>query len=253
VAASRREGAGGAGEGGIPFLRRAGAFEQRLVVLMGARLTLALVSLGIALALDTAVGDASEAERRGLYGTVALAFVATVVYGVLLPRIRRPQRFAAINIATDIAVVSSLVHFSGGPESDFAFLYLLVAAYGALLFERRGALITAGLGMSAYGVVLLAAQAGGQGGPVGPAYPTVLFTLWGVHAGAIALVAALSSFLAAELRRTGEALRQRTSDLRNLAHLHQRTVESLMSGLLTTDSEGRVTSFNPEAERITGR
>src|SRR5262249_56658484 len=31
------------------------------------------------------------------------------------------------------------------------------------------------------------------------------------------------------------------------------TVDSLMSGLLTPDPAGRITSFNPEAERITGR
>ncbi len=250
---SLRDDVSGPLDGSIPFLRRAGAFEQRLVVLMGARLTLALVSLGITLALDAALGEASEGERLGLYGTVASAFVATVAYGLLLPRIRRPRRFAAINIATDIAIVSALVLFSGGPDSLFTFLYLLVAAYGALLFERRGALITAGLGGAAYGAVLLAAAGGGAVGEGEGHPPTVLFALWGVHAAGIALVAALSSFLAAELRRTGEALRQRTSDLRDLAHLHQRTVESLMSGLLTTDSEGLVTSFNPEAERITGR
>ncbi len=248
---SRRHAGQGPAEGSVPFLRRDGAFEQRLVVLMGARLTLALVSLGITLALEAAVGDASEGERVGLYGTVATAFVATVVYGLLLPRIRRPRRFAAINIATDIAIVSALVLFSGGPDSLFAFLYLLVAAYGALLFEKRGALITAGLGGAAYGAVLLVG--GNLGADAERHHPTVLFAVWGVHAAGIALVAALSSFLAAELRRTGEALRQSTSDLRDLAHLHQRTVESLMSGLLTTDSEGRVTSFNPEAERITGR
>jgi two-component system sensor histidine kinase PilS (NtrC family) len=238
-------------EGRLPLLRRAGAFQQRLVLLMGARLALALVSLGIALALDT-VGDTGEGEWRGLYGTVAFAFGATVLYGVLLPRIRRPQRFAAINIATDIALVSALVHFSGGPESVFAFLYLLVATYGALLFDRRGALITAGLGVVSYGAVLLAARAL-RPDSLGEGHPTmVLLTVWAVHGGAIVLVAALSSFLAAELRRTGEALRRSTSELRDLAQLHQRTVESLMSGLLTTDPEGRITSFNPEAERITG-
>jgi two-component system sensor histidine kinase PilS (NtrC family) len=251
VDSAAQDGAVSPAEGSLPLLRRAGAFQQRLVLLMGARLALCLVSLGIALALDT-VGDAGEGEWRGLYGTVAFAFGATVLYGVLLPRIRRPQRFAAINIATDIAVVSALVHFSGGPESVFAFLYLLVATYGALLFDRRGALITAGLGVVSYGAVLLASralrpEALGEGHPT-----TVLFTVWAVHAGAIALVAALSSFLAAELRRTGEALRRSTSELRDLAQLHQRTVESLMSGLLTTDADGRITSFNPEAERITG-
>ena len=57
---------------------------------------------------------------------------------------------------------------------------------------------------------------------------------------------------AAELRRADAALSERTSDLERLQRLHERTVQSLMSGLLTIDSEGVVTSFNPEAERITG-
>jgi two-component system sensor histidine kinase PilS (NtrC family) len=226
-------------------LRRAGALEERLVVLMAARLVLAFVSLGIAAALDTALGEVEE-PRRGLYGTVALAFLATVVTGVLLPRIRRPVRFASLNIVTDIAIVTLLVKFSGGADSPFAFLYVVVALYSALLFERKGALITAGLGGIAHGAILLAGASGAA--PIG----TVVFTAWALNAGAVGGVALLGSFLASELRRTGEALRQRTDDLRQLADLHQRTVESLMSGLLTTDTAGRITSFNPEAERITG-
>ncbi|MBW1683884.1 MAG: PAS domain S-box protein [Deltaproteobacteria bacterium] len=239
--------ASSAGDGSLPLLRRAQPLEQRLVMLMGARLALALVSLGIALALDTTLGDVDAPGRRGLYSTVAFAFLATAFYGLVLPRIQRPRRFAALNIATDIAIVSALVHFSGGPDSVFGFLYVLVAIYGALLFDRRGALVTACLGVFAYGGVLLLARAGAAGAPHGAstATPAVFFMLWVVHAGAIVLVAALASFLAAELR-------QRTSDLRLLTNLHERTVESLKSGLLTADRDGRITSFNPESERITG-
>jgi two-component system sensor histidine kinase PilS (NtrC family) len=79
----------------------------------------------------------------------------------------------------------------------------------------------------------------------------VLLGMWVVNAGGVILVAGLASLLSAELRRTGEALKQRTSDLSRLQTLHQRTVESLMSGLLTTNEAGRITLFNPEAERIT--
>jgi two-component system sensor histidine kinase PilS (NtrC family) len=228
--------------------------ERRLVVLMAARLALSLVSLGIALALDAAGGNVTVTEWSGFYVTVAVAFLATVGYGLILPRVRRQKRFAAINIATDIAIVSALVHFSGGRDSVFTFLYVLVAVYGATLFERAGALISAGLSALAYGAVLFAGQRGwavGAAGPEPQEWP-ILATIWTVQAGAVLLVAALSSFLAAELGRTREVLSQRTSDLHHLRDLHQRTVESLASGLLTTDSQGCVTSFNPEAERITG-
>jgi two-component system sensor histidine kinase PilS (NtrC family) len=79
-----------------------------------------------------------------------------------------------------------------------------------------------------------------------------VYALWVVHTSALLLVALLSSALARELRIAGEALSESASDLVRLRHLHEHTVASLNSGLLTTDSEGRVRSLNPEAERISG-
>lgn len=219
------------------------SLEQRLVVLMGARLGLALVSLGIALVLDSTVEGLDAVDRRGLFATVAVAFLATALMGTLLPHIRSPHGFGAFNIAADIGIVSALVHFSGGPDSLFGFLYVVVALYGALLFERRGVVLAAGLGIASYGCVLLLASGPrpGETEVLGP----VLLAVWGLHAAAITIGAALASTLA-------HALRQRTWAFERLASLHRHTVESLMSGLLTTDVRGRVTSFNPEAERITG-
>jgi two-component system sensor histidine kinase PilS (NtrC family) len=75
---------------------------------------------------------------------------------------------------------------------------------------------------------------------------------WGFYAGALLVLGLLANTLSAELRRTGAALVRQTTDLRRLRDLHLRTVESIGSGLLTTDKSGRITSFNPEAERITG-
>jgi two-component system sensor histidine kinase PilS (NtrC family) len=229
--------------------------EKRLVILMGARLALSLVSLGIAVALEAAGWIYSPAEWRGFYGTVIFALVATIGYGLILRRVRRVERFAALNIATDIAIVSALVHLSGGSDSPFAFLYVLVGVYGAILLERSGALACAVAGGLAYGAVLLAGQRGWLPlrtiGPSDP--PPMLLGMWVINAGGVVLVAWLASLLSAELRRAGEALEQRTSDLSRLQTLHERTVESLKSGLLTTDLEGRITSLNSEAERITNR
>jgi len=80
----------------------------------------------------------------------------------------------------------------------------------------------------------------------------VLSAYWGFYAGALLVLGMLANSLAAELRRTGAALDRRTTDLQRLRDLHLRTVESIGSGLITTDRYGAVTSFNPEAERITG-
>jgi two-component system sensor histidine kinase PilS (NtrC family) len=222
---------------------------------MGARLALSLVSLGVAVALETAGWSYSPAEWRGFYGTVIFALVATIGYGLIMRRVKRVRRFAVLNLATDIAIVSALVHLSGGSDSPFAFLYLLIGVYGAILLERKGALICAVAGALAYGAVLLAGQRGWLPlRTIGPPDPIpVLLGMWVVNAAGVVLVAWLASLLSTELRRAGEALEQRTSDLSRLQTLHERTVESLKSGLLTTDLEGRITSLNSEAARITNQ
>jgi len=227
--------------------------EKRLLVLMGARLALSLLSLGIAIALEAAGWSYSPSEWRGFYGTVIFAFVATIGYGLILRRVRRFKRFAVLNIATDIAIVSALVHLSGGADSPFAFLYVLIAVYGAILLERKGALVCALSGALVYGSVILVGHEGWlPQHAIGPPDPApVLLSMWVINAAGVVLVAWLASLLSAELRRAGEALEQRTSDLSRLQTLHSRTVESLKSGLLTTDPDGRITSFNSEAERIT--
>lgn len=227
--------------------------ERRLVQLLFARLALTVLSFGIAIGLDGMGTQITAEVRLGLYSTVAVAFASTILSGVLLGRVQRPLHFATLQIATDVGIVTSLVHFSGGRESVFTFLYVVVTLYGAVLFERRGAMFAASLSAAAYAGLVFGERLGWVPAHAGNPVPLpVLFAIWGVHVGALYLVGVLASLLSSELQRTGRALDQSTSDLQRLRDLHERTVESIMSGLLTTDREGRVMSFNPEAERITG-
>jgi two-component system sensor histidine kinase PilS (NtrC family) len=226
--------------------------REQLVRLMGARLLLALLVLGVALTL-VGVREGSEAEERGLYGTMAAAFLASLVYVVVVPRVRRLARFGALQIATDIALLTSIVYFSGGKDSIFTFLHVLLIVYAARLFGRSGAYLTTAVASLAYGGVLLGIEQGllprlGDG----PTSPTPWFTLWGLHSGAWLLVALLSSTLSRELHWAGRELDRRRTALERLQRHHERTVESLTSGLLTASRAGRVTSLNQEGERITG-
>lgn len=239
---------GGEAAGGLrPEMRR------RLRRLMAARLALAVGVFGVALVLLGAGREGAEVAEHGTYGTIAAAFLTTAVFAAAFRRVRRAEAFGALQLATDVAIVTSLVYFSGGADSIFSFLYLPVVVYGAVLFDRRGAYGAAAAASAAYGAVLATGSAP-LGPPLARAEPSqeALVALWVVETGALLLVALLSSALARELRQTGEALEERAIDLRRLRRLHERTVESLTSGLLTTDPERRITSFNPEAERITG-
>jgi two-component system sensor histidine kinase PilS (NtrC family) len=226
--------------------------QRRLARLVAARLLLLLALFAAALALERGA-EPEPTAREGLYAALACAFLSSVVFAALLPRIRRIGTFGALQIPTDALIVTALVHFSGGDDSLFGFLYLLVAVFGAIVADRRGAFGAAALCATLHGAVLAALAHGllpDYGAPHAPV--PVLLAFWSVHAGALVVVALLASHLARELRAADAELDQSQSRLRRLRRLHERIVESLMSGLLTTDPEGRITSMNREAERITG-
>src|SRR5260370_40976315 len=66
-------------------------------------------------------------------------------------------------------------------------------------------------------------------------------------------VAYLASYLTENLRRTGHELEMRREDLAQLRDYNDHIIESMNSGLLTTDWEGTITFANRGAAEITGR
>ena len=165
--------------------------------------------------------------------------------------VRGLRRFAALQLAIDVALVTALVHFSGGARlvlrasctsrsrcTRAHAVRAPRARYGAARARVRG------LRPGAAGRGAHAARARSSARPL-PGTP-LLGALGACTRRALLLVALLASALARELRSHRRARSQRSaSDLRELRDLHERTVESLTSGLLTTDLAGRITSFNP--------
>jgi len=66
------------------------------------------------------------------------------------------------------------------------------------------------------------------------------------------VVAALSGQLATRLRGSANQLAKTTQRFSELRAFNERVIDSISSGLLTTDLEGRVKTFNRSAEDITG-
>jgi two-component system sensor histidine kinase PilS (NtrC family) len=216
--------------------------DRALARLLVARLGLA--AFGVGLALAVAGEGRSESEELGLWAVLAVAFGSTAVSAALMGRVRRVQSFGVAQLGADVAVVTALVHFSGGGASPFGFLYLPITVFGAMLLDRRGAYGAALLSSLAYGAALAAGKRTAA---------ELEFALWCGHTGALLVVALLASALARELRVTGERLDASRARLVALASLHERTLECLTSGLLTLDARQRVSFVNPEAERIVGR
>jgi two-component system, NtrC family, sensor histidine kinase PilS len=228
----------------------------KLKWMVGVRLLLAAALLGSAVVLD--LHDRLPFPTSPLYGLLAITFGLSLAYAVAL----RSQRWLAgqglAQLILDLALVSLLVHFTGGLDSVFPFMYIFVIFAAAVITERRGGLAVGVLSGFLYAVLVLAEWtqvirpvdfAGGLAAHRSMGYAAYQVV---IHAVAFLAVAVLSGRLSYRLRQAGQELERRGLDLRNLQTLHQAIVSNISSGLMTLDLEGRVVSFNEAAERITG-
>lgn len=228
----------------------------KLKWLTGLRLLLASVLLGSAVVLD--LHQRLPFPTSPLYDLLGLTFGLSLLYSLALRSQRHLLLQGAVQLGLDLLLVTLLVHFTGGPDSAFPFMYIFVIFAAANLLERRGSLAVAVLSSGLYATLMAAEWTGlvppaefeaasASLRPVGYAVYQVL-----INSVAFLAVAILSSHLVDRLRQAGQELERRGLDLRNLQTLHQAIVANISSGLLTLDLSGRVIAFNEAAARITG-
>lgn len=192
-------------------------------------------------------GDAySERELQALYALVLAGFLLALAYGALTAWSRSP-RVHLFELAGDAALISGFVYCSGGAQSIFGFLFLIWIVYAALTLGSRGALLACASAVVAHTVVVWGPASGWLPSFDGEAVidPQGAITSVMGHALAFLAVAILARRLAVEV----QAGRR---ELHELGEIHRRIVDNVSSGLLTVSRDGRISSFNREAERITG-
>jgi two-component system sensor histidine kinase PilS (NtrC family) len=112
----------------------------------------------------------------------------------------------------------------------------------------RGGLMVAVLSSVMYaGLVLGQYQSAVEGLP---AIRVAVFTV-GLNVFGFMGVAALTGYLAEGLRRTGAQLEVASTQLADLQAFNQHVIDSLRSGLATSDMQGRLLTFNRAASSIT--
>jgi len=88
--------------------------------------------------------------------------------------------------------------------------------------------------------------------PAPLALPDVILTLF-VNSAAFFLVGYLASYLAEAKEQADQTAAAHLEDLTRLEEIHRYIVETISSGLITTDSSGRATLVNPTIEKLLGR
>lgn len=182
-----------------------------------------------------------------------VAFGALLV-GAFALRVTGP-RYAELNaygqLLADALIFTFLIFLSGGHQSAFTFLYSLTVLNAAAVLHRRGAVTLATTSGALFAGLLMLEWFGvSSSGAIHSA--GTLFRSFGVHAVALVLVAALASYLAEQVRQTGEALGRAEAQLEELEEIYQAVLESLPSGIITVGDAGRVLYSNAAAAQILG-
>ena len=187
-----------------------------------------------------------------------ITYSLTLLYAIILPRVKNLRRFCYLQITSDIFVETGVIYVTGGIESPLSFLYTLSIISTGIIHHRPGIYFIASIASIFYGTFIDLEYYN----LIHPIYiypksdianegSYVLYITF-VTICTFFLVALLTGFLVEKLRLTRKELIEKSGNLQKLRAFHENVVESMGSGLLTISMDKRITSFNNAATKITG-
>src|SRR5437667_8667741 len=192
---------------------------------------------------------------------IGLTFGLTIAYALTLRFAERNRWLIDLQLAGDALVVSAFIYFTGGIASYFSSLYVLPIVAASTVQFRRGGMLVATFSAVLYSGLVLWQYFAASGllhdswlaaasialPPRTTAQYIVALNVFGFFA-----VALLSGSLAEGMRSAGVQLQEASSTIADLQALNQHVIDSLPSGLATTDPAHRILTFNHAAATITG-
>ncbi len=230
--------------------------RARLSTLIAVRVVIVTVLLGSATLVELSRPGTFPVDP--FFWLIGLTYALSVGYLATLRLAERHPWLADLQFAMDALVVSAFIHLTGGITSNFSSLYLLPIVSAAMIRLRRVAVQVAVLSAGLY-LALVVAQYVGAPLPLAtlaPAgeLPTLRLAQYtvAINLGGFFAVALLAGSLAESLRSAGARLEDASHTIRDLRVFNAHIIDSLLSGLVTTDEQCRVLTCNRAAATITG-
>jgi two-component system sensor histidine kinase PilS (NtrC family) len=234
-------------------MEQGGALGHRLWWLIIGRVAAAVILFVLSTTLFSREQSGDSGRSTLLIFLVVVAL--SVIYAVALRLNRRWRVQASIQLFIDVLIVTWLVWATGDVSSPFAALYIVIISVASIFLGARAALV-ASVGCAAIFTGLSTAIVADVI-PAHTSHVTDTSTLKviqsvGLNDIAFLFVGLLAARLAKRQSHYDVRLTETTQTLANLRALHERIVESIRSGVVTTDLQGRIYIFNAAAEEITG-
>ncbi len=232
--------------------------RSRLSTLIAVRVVVSTLLLGSAILVQINRPGAFPIDP--FFFLIGITYALSVLYLASLRIVDRHPWIADAQLGVDAFLVSAFIHVTGGITSYFSSLYLLPIMAAATVRFRRGALQVAALSVVLYLALVMSqyleptAFFPESWQALSPlelpskrfAEYTVAINLFGFVA-----VALLSGSLAETVRSTGVRLEHASTQIADLRAFNQYVIDSMLSGLVTADMDGRILTFNHAASTIT--
>lgn len=226
------------------------SLSVKLKALTGFRVLFITILLGTFTLFN--IGQAVFPYPDTVFKLIIFLYAATIVYLFLLGRV--PGRILAYaQHIVDVFFVMMLLYLTGGIESWFSFLLIVVVISAAMVTDKRAGFVMAIVSSLLYGLMIDLQFYGVLPIPYTEALyeKDFLFNIFSLFL-ALFVCAYLTGYLASRLEGATTKLEKKAVDLRDLTLFNREVIENIPSGLVTTDIAGRVLLFNMAAKAITG-
>lgn len=217
--------------------------HSKLKTLIAFRVFFVTVILGSVLVFQ--IGYEFFPYPSALQYIIVLFYVLTIIYLFVLNRVDS-LKFAHLQLYMDVIAANTLIIFTGGVESWFTLILLLIVIEGAIVISNRAGFAAATLGSILYGML------------INLQYYELIPIPYAQHLmdkdffyKIFSIISALyiTAYLTGQL---ASRLESRTIDLEDLSLFNREVIENTPSGLFTVDLGGVIQIFNRAAENITG-
>lgn len=140
----------------------------------------------------------------------------------------------------DLGLVTAVVHLTGGVNSDFASLYILVIGVAAVTMPFRSALLVT------FGAATMYFTDSVWGSPV-----QLSFAVW-LQIGVFVVVALATSWLASRVRVVGARRQELEQEVKRLRLEASDILREISGGIVTVRGDGTLVYANASAERLLG-
>lgn len=170
----------------------------------------------------------------------SLALTAWSFMRTEVNRARAGPGFLYLQFVHDLALITAVVHLTGGSESAFSALYILAYAAAALLLPIGSSLLLALLGSVLYAGDAVLVNEGEFTSPL--VLQLVVFTLSAVGTG----------YIAARLQEAGEGRERLRAELASMRMRAADILGTIKAGIITVDDSGRLLYANSSASDLLG-